>query len=82
MNKRILATFLWFNVGWTAGAMASYFLGLPDGLNVVLAAGLGALIWFDPRHLLWPAAPMSRVRRPDDLVAERRLPAGQDLIIE
>ena len=33
MSKRILATILWFMVGWTAGAMATFFLGLPDGLN-------------------------------------------------
>jgi hypothetical protein len=54
MNKRILATFLWFMVGWTSGAMASFFLGLPDGLNVMLAAGVGAFVWFDPAHVLWP----------------------------
>ena len=54
MNKRILATFLWFNVGWTAGAMATFFVGLPEGLNIALAAGIAAFVWFDPAHLLWP----------------------------
>jgi hypothetical protein len=54
MNKRIVATFLWFNVGWAAGAMATFFLGLPEGLNIALAALLAGLVWFDPIHLLWP----------------------------
>jgi hypothetical protein len=54
MNKRILATFLWFMVGWTAGAMATFFLGLPEGLNIVLAIVIAAVVWWDPAHLLWP----------------------------
>ncbi len=53
MNKRILATFLWFNVGWTAGAMATYFVGLPDGLNIALAVLTAAMVWWDPAHLFW-----------------------------
>ena len=54
MNKRILATFLWFNVGWTAGAMASFFLGLPEGFSWGLAIVLAAVVWWDPAHLMWP----------------------------
>jgi hypothetical protein len=54
MNKRILATFLWFNVGWTAGAMATFFLGLPEGLSIALAAISAAFVWWDPAHILWP----------------------------
>jgi hypothetical protein len=54
MNKRILATFLWFNVGWTAGAMASFFLGLPEGFSWGLAIALAAVVWWDPAHLMWP----------------------------
>ena len=54
MNKRTLATFLWFNVGWTAGAMATFFLGMPDGLSWVVAIILAAVVWWDPTHLLWP----------------------------
>jgi len=53
MNKRILATILWFLAGWTAGAMATFFLGLPDGLNIVLAVLIAVTIWFDPAHLFW-----------------------------
>ena len=54
MSKRILTTFLWFNVGWTAGALATFFVGLPEGLNIALAVLLAAVLWFDPAHLLWP----------------------------
>ena len=54
MNKRILATFLWFNVGWTAGAMATFFLGLPEGLNIAAAVLLAGFVWWDPAHVLWP----------------------------
>jgi hypothetical protein len=54
MNRRLLATFLWFLVGWTTGSMATYFLGLPEGLNLALAAAVAAVVWWDPAHLLWP----------------------------
>jgi hypothetical protein len=54
MNKRILVTFLWFNVGWVLGAMATFFLGLPEGLNIALAITIAAVVWWDPTHLLWP----------------------------
>ena len=54
MNKRILVTFLWFNVGWTLGAIATFFLGLPEGLNIALAITIAAVVWWDPTHLLWP----------------------------
>jgi hypothetical protein len=81
MNKRILGTFLWFNVGWTAGAMGSFFLGLPEGLNIALALATGALVWFDPSHLLWAAKQTRRIRSADDLVASSRVPAT-DLVTE
>jgi hypothetical protein len=81
MNKRILGTFLWAMVGWTGGSMLTYFAGLPEGVNLVLAMGLGGIVWFDPRHLLWPVAPTRRIRRADELIAEPRAPKS-DLAIE
>jgi hypothetical protein len=76
MNKRILATFLWFNVGWTAGAMATFFLGLPEGLSVALALILAGVVWFDPAHLLWPRGRTIVKSIPTrQLVGGRRLPA-------
>lgn len=75
MNKRILATFLWFNVGWTTGAMATFFLGLPEGLNIALAAIIATLVWFDPKHLLWPADQRAKSTRTTELVSSSRLAA-------
>lgn len=70
MNKRILATFLWFNVGWTAGAMSTFFLGLPSGLDVALAAVLAAVVWFDPIDVLWGTGRKTRIiRRPEEPLA-------------
>ena len=67
MNKRILVTFLWFNVGWTAGAMATFFLGLPDGLSIALAVAFSLAVWFDPLHVLWSVNRNAAVRRSPDL---------------
>jgi hypothetical protein len=76
MYKRILATFLWFNVGWTAGAMATFFLGFPEGLNVGLAGSLAAVVWWDPTHLLWPAGQHTkRSTQTAELVSGSRLAA-------
>ena len=76
MNKRILATFLWFNVGWTAGAMATFLLGMPEGLNIALATIIAAVVWFDPAHLLWATKDTRRIRRADDLIVEPKVPEG------
>jgi hypothetical protein len=73
MNKRILATFLWSMVGWTAGAMATFFLALPEGLNLILAAALAAVVWFDPAHLLWPQG--RRIMK--NVPTTRRVPGGR-----
>jgi len=75
MNKRILATFLWFNVGWTAGAMSTFFLGLPSGLDVALAAILAAVVWFDPIHVLWGTRGTRIVHRPEERLAPPTLAA-------
>ena len=72
MSKRILTTSLWFTVGWTFGAMATFFLGLPEGLNIAAAALLGAVIWFDPRHRLW-SAPKVKTSGRSELLAGRHL---------
>lgn len=78
MSKRILITFMWFNVGWVAGSMATFFLGLPAGLDVGLALALGGVVWFDPMRRLW-SVPRRRI------VVTRRTAdhfAGQSLATE
>jgi hypothetical protein len=67
MNKRVVATILWFNVGWVVGSMSSFFLGLPGGLDLAMSVAFAAFIWWDPAHRLWPDR--ARVAR-----AERSLP--------
>jgi len=66
MNKRILGTFLWFQVGWVVGSMATFFLHAPAGLDIVLASLVGAVVWWDPTHKVWPQVHASRtIRTPD-----------------
>lgn len=64
MNKRNVATLLWFLMGWSLALVLAAFAGLPSILAPVLAIGLGALVRWDPNHLLWPSAPIARRVRP------------------
>jgi hypothetical protein len=77
MNKRILATFLWFNVGWAAGAMATFFLGLPEGLSIALAIILAGVVWWDPIHVIWPQG-----RRIVKTVPTRQVVGGRRLPVD
>jgi hypothetical protein len=74
MNKRILATFLWFNVGWVLGAIGTFFLGLPEGLSIALAITIAAVVWWDPTHVLWPQG-----RRVVKTVPTRQVVGGRRL---
>jgi hypothetical protein len=73
MSKRILITFLWFNVGWVAGSMATFFVGMPAGLDVGLALVLGGVVWFDPMHQLWTVRRTVAARRTTDHFARQRM---------
>ena len=73
MNKRLVVTVLWFNVGWVAGSMATFFLGMPAGLDVGLALVLGGVVWFDPMHQLWPVRRTVAARRTADHFAGHSL---------
>jgi hypothetical protein len=53
MPKRTLATLLWAVVGWNLGAMLSFFVGLPAGLDLALTVALGAAVFFDPTGKVW-----------------------------
>ncbi len=56
MVKRFASVVLWFFTvawGWNYVALMS---GLPSLLGLVLGATVGAFVWADPLHLLWPAA--------------------------
>ena len=43
MNKRNVATLLWFLMGWSLALVLAAFAGLPSILAPVLAIGLGRL---------------------------------------
>lgn len=77
MNKRILATFLWFNVGWMLGAMGAFFLGLPEGLSWGLSVAAAAIVWSDPTHALWPQG-----RRIVKSVPTRQIVGGRRLTVD
>lgn len=56
MVKRIASVVLWFFTvawGWNYVVLVS---GLPSLLGLALGAAVGAFVWTDPLHLLWPAA--------------------------
>ena len=53
MNKRNLAAFLWFLVGWSGAGMIASFAGWPPMLAVVPGVVLGLLVHWDPTHALW-----------------------------
>jgi hypothetical protein len=57
MKKRIAAAFLWFYVGWYAGALIADISGISPVLGPLLGATAAALIAGDPRRIIWAARP-------------------------
>ena len=62
MKKRILATFLWFYVGWYGGAMLAEFLGVSPILGPIIGAATAALFVGDPRKIIWPSRGIEQVQ--------------------
>jgi hypothetical protein len=62
MKKRILAAFIWFYVGWYAGAMFADLLGLSAALGPIMGTALAAVIVGDPRRLIWPVRQERKAR--------------------
>ena len=54
MVIRVASASLWFIAIVWASNFASTFAGIPDGLGLVAAAAVAALIVFDPRRLASP----------------------------
>lgn len=85
MNKRNLATFLWFMVGWTVGAVVAFVAGLPSALALVVGVGLAAIVRWDPTGLLWSRSAAARRIRPiNEFAAEldKRVDSGMDKRID
>lgn len=53
MNKRLLATPLWFLTGWYIGALAALVLGVDGALAPILAVAVASLTAVDPRRIIW-----------------------------
>jgi hypothetical protein len=65
MKTRVLASVLWFHVGWLGGSVLAFGLGLPNMLGPIMAVSATALLLLDPRRVIWNApapAVKSRVR--------------------
>jgi hypothetical protein len=55
MNKRNVATLLWFLSGWSLALMLAAFAGLPAIYAPVMATLLAAVVRWDPTGRLWVA---------------------------
>jgi hypothetical protein len=53
MNKRNVATVLWFVAGWSGGGLVAGLLGLPSILSLVPGALAAGIVWWDPAGALW-----------------------------
>jgi hypothetical protein len=53
MNKRNLATVLWFLMGWTVGSMLAIVVGLPSILGVLMGIPFAAFIRRGPARRVW-----------------------------
>jgi hypothetical protein len=71
MNKRNVATVLWFVTGWTGGALLFGLLDAPAALALVPAITIAMLVHLDPAGWFWPAKVGERRIRPiEELAAE------------
>ena len=66
MVKRIAVGILWALALWVFGALAAFFLGMPEWAVPVGSVGVGLFVAVDPAGWLWRAnAPEATRPRPD-----------------
>lgn len=53
MNKRNLATVLWFAMGWTIGSMAAVVVGLPTILGAFMGIPFALAVRSQPARRMW-----------------------------
>ena len=53
MNKRNLATVLWFAMGWTVGSIVAIAVGLPTILGVLMGIPFAWVIRIGPGRRAW-----------------------------
>jgi hypothetical protein len=68
MNKRNIATVLWFMMGWTIGSVIAIAVGIPTVLGALVGIPFAAIVRRDPTGLLWTRDSQRRIR-PRETVA-------------
>lgn len=51
--KRPIVVLLWFFAFWYAGSALAMFLALPDIIGPLLGAAAAAIVFANPRGLIW-----------------------------
>ena len=69
MKKRVFAAFMWFYVGWYAGAMLAAFIGVSPLLGPIIGTAAAALFVGDPRRIIWSDLRIQRARAKERLTA-------------
>lgn len=64
MKKRLLATSIWFYGAWTAAAGTTYLFGWNEAIAPVVGLLAGVVVWFDPKHVMWPRAAHAPSKEP------------------
>lgn len=72
MNKRNLASVLWFFAGWVGVGGIFAMTALPPNLGIVVGILVAGLVWWDPRGRIWGPKPATqrRVRPINEVAAE------------
>ena len=69
MNKRNVATILWFFAGWVASGSVLAMSGLPADLGAVVGAVVAGMVHWDPAGWIWMRPTAQRRIRPINEVA-------------
>jgi len=64
MKKRLLVSSIWFYGAWTAAAGTAYLFGWNGAIAPVVGLLAGVVVWFDPKHVMWPRAAHAPKREP------------------
>ena len=77
MNKRNLASILWFVAGWQGGALLVGLLALPTFLAFAPGIVMAVVVRWDPTGIFWARSKDKRRTRPiNEFAAELEQRAG------
>ena len=57
--KRLVATSLWFTVGWFVGSVSAFVMGVGPALGPILAIAAAGIVFVDPRQVFWASSTRS-----------------------